>query len=606
MIVYGDQEDVVAVRPQLRRLRDRLTPGAPRSPSAGAAPELVDLFVDAGALAQGLVDADFRSAGEVDRTTPDTEALCAWMLALARLLDAEIAGDPFAHRWALRAAIATTDLLLLREWPERVAVRQAEGFAHYGLYPDQFLAAGRRLADDPAGPPVVIGLRSIGLPLAALVAAASGAEGFVTFRPIGDPFARRLSVDPVLLDRLAAPDETRIAIVDEGPGLSGSSFGATADLLERYGVPRSRLVFCPGHAGDLGPAAEPGHRARWAEVERIVIDFDTLFLGADRRLEQLVGAALGTSARLVADLSAGRWRGARRFRRPPAVDAGKERRKFLFETPDGPVQAKFVGFGSPARAAVARQCQLAAAGFVPTVLGEAYGFVLDRFERDTASLDPHGPDRDRFLGRLGEYLGFRAASFPADRTGASLEALAAMLQVNAAEELGIRLEEEARAADLVALRFSGGHGHPVHIDGRLRACEWLMLPDGRIVKTDAVDHDRSHDLIGPQDIAWDVAGAIVEFDLDAAGQDRLMASIEHATGRAVDRALLAFLIPCYAAFQLGAWRFALDAAADGRSAIEAEISRYLRVLRRSVVPQGNIFQSGTSFETSALRLPFLP
>lgn len=602
MLVYGDQEDIVAVLPQLRRLRDRLVQAAQRPPSAGAASDLLDLFVDAGALAQGLVDADCHAAGEVDRTTPDTEALCAWMLALARLIEAEAASDAFVHRWALRAAMATTDLLLLRDWPTRVAVRHAEGFAHYGLYPDQFLAAGRRLAADAAGPPVVIGLRSIGLPLAALVAAASGAESFVTLRPVEDPFARHLSVDPVLVDRLAAPDETRIAIVDEGPGLSGSSFGATADLLEQHGVPRSRLVFCPGHAGDLGSAAQPAHRARWAEVQRIVIDFDTVFLGADRRLERLVGAALGAPARLVADLSAGRWRGARRFRRPPAVDAGKERRKFLFETPDGPVLAKFAGLGSPARAAVARQRRLAEAGFAPAVLGDVYGFVLDRFERDAAILDPQGPDRDRFLDRLGDYLGFRAAAFPADRTGASLETLAEMLRINVAEELGIRHDG---MADLAA-RLSGEHGHPVHIDGRLRACEWLMLPDGRILKTDAVDHDRSHDLIGPQDIAWDIAGATVEFDLEAAERDRLITRIELAADRAVDRALLDFLIPCYAAFQLGAWRFAHDAAADERSAIETEIARYVRWLRRTIIPSGNIFQSGTSFETSALRLPSLP
>jgi hypothetical protein len=53
----------------------------------------------------------------------------------------------------------------------------------------------------------------------------------------------------------------------------------------------------------------------------------------------------------------------------------------------------------------------------------------------------------------------------------------------------------------------------VHTDNRMRRHEWLALPDGRILKTDALDHSAAHDLVGCQDIAWDVVGAAVEWGL---------------------------------------------------------------------------------------------
>ena len=53
----------------------------------------------------------------------------------------------------------------------------------------------------------------------------------------------------------------------------------------------------------------------------------------------------------------------------------------------------------------------------------------------------------------------------------------------------------------------------VETDNRLHAWEWLHTPDGRLLKTDALDHHAGHDLIGCQDITWDIAGATVELDL---------------------------------------------------------------------------------------------
>ncbi len=65
-----------------------------------------------------------------------------------------------------------------------VTIKTAEGYAHYAVYPELYAEAARGMD----APPVVIGLRSIGLGLACMVAAACGAEPPVTLRPVGHPF----------------------------------------------------------------------------------------------------------------------------------------------------------------------------------------------------------------------------------------------------------------------------------------------------------------------------------------------------------------------------------------------------------------------------------
>jgi len=50
----------------------------------------------------------------------------------------------------------------------------------------------------------------------------------------------------------------------------------------------------------------------------------------------------------------------------------------------------------------------------------------------------------------------------------------------------------------------------------------LLLPSGRLIKADAVDHCRGHDLVGCQDPGWDLAGAAVELSLDAGERRELL------------------------------------------------------------------------------------
>jgi hypothetical protein len=105
----------------------------------------------------------------------------------------------------------------------------------------------------------------------------------------------------------------------------------------------------------------------------------------------------------------------------------------------------------------------------------------------------------------------------------------------------------------------------------MHAWEWLLTRDGRIVKTDAVDHHASNDLVGAQDPAWDLAGAIVE--LSFAGEERAR-FLEAAARRGVRPTpeQLSFYMVTYLAFQMG-WHL-MAAQAVGWDAEEAERMRW--------------------------------
>jgi hypothetical protein len=390
------------------------------------------------------------------------------------------------------------------------------------------------------------------------------ARKIVTLRPSGHPFHRQVRASQALRGELAA-HAGPFAVVDEGPGLSGSSFMAVADLLAGLGVGPERITFLPSHAGEPGAQASPDALARWrAAAKRPAILEDLL---AEEPLARWFEDLTGPIAQ-VEELSGGAWADAR----PDLpVHAGMERRKFRLRGERGVWLAKFAGLGDIGEAKFARARTLARAGATPEPLGLRRGFLLERWVEG----EP-GPKHERaaLIEHLGRYLGLRALAFPAEAAeGASLEDLAVMARVNAAELLG-----EAFASRLPAPP-AGAAPRPIHVDGRLHRWEWLNAPDGRLIKTDALDHSAAHDLVGCQDVAWDVAGARVEFALDEAETAELCATVARVCDRPVDPALLRFYAAAYPAFQAGLWTLARDAAPPRRRpAIEAQIARYRAAL----------------------------
>jgi hypothetical protein len=335
MLVWDDQvrlacphEKLATIAQALRQLAD-LPAGIERHAA------LVVALIEAGELAQGLADAQALEAGRDARSATDAAAM-ALLLRIAGAVrlswDSGFAQLDAAPQDEIRALGA-------RPLPDEIRTKRAEGFALYSLYPESYLQAASAL---PAGPPTrVIGIRSIGVPLAALVAAALGAPTPVTLRPVSDPPHRKVALAEELATGLLADPAARFAVVDEGPGLSGTSFGAVADFLEDHGVAPERIHFLASHRGPLAPWARPRHRRRWARASRHAVDLADLLVRCPRRpehrLEAWVADLVGSPEGPLEEISGGRWRPLRYPREAdwPACNLYLERRKFLLRAGGG-------------------------------------------------------------------------------------------------------------------------------------------------------------------------------------------------------------------------------------------------------------------------------
>lgn len=563
MIVYGDRRRTDTPAKVLASIESALA-----AAHARAAQERYDLLtqalIEAGELLQGLADAEFGAKG-LDDVSSVQDAGMELALAIARQLHGYWRGDD------QRPEMPRRELAAVRGWlTERpVCLKVPEGYAFYAVHPDDYFAAAASYSWP--GPPLVIGLRSIGTSLAAAVAAATGGTA-ISVRPAGHPFSRELRLSAALKSRLAA-HAGPFAIVDEGPGLSGSSFGAAADLFESLGVAAERMVFLPSHAGPLGSRASATHRERWARARKLVASFDETSNAENmRRWFGELGPCAG-----VEDLSAGRWRGDYDEQARPPAAPGQERRKYRWRVGAQRYVARFAGLGAFGQAKLARAGALHAAGFGPEPIALRRGFLLERWV-EGERLDASGPDRGEFLSHLGRYLGFRAANF-AERgeEGGSLEALREMAQFNALALCG---EEVAGRVAAALAGLAELDVVPVHVDGRLQPWEWVRRPDGGFCKADALDHSCDHSLPGRQDIAWDIAGAAVEFGLSAEEVGDLRSAVGRIGGRAVSSESVRMLGLCYAAFQGGSWLMAEEAASPPEQArVRRWRLRYAEALR---------------------------
>ncbi|HEX8412495.1 MAG TPA: hypothetical protein VF637_01220, partial [Sphingomicrobium sp.] len=218
---------------------------------------------------------------------------------------------------------------------------------------------------------------------------------------------------------------------------------------------------------------------------------------------------------------------------------------------------------------------------VPEPLGLANGFLVEAWLDEAVPLD----SSDKPIAELACYIGARAA-LPVPRPGATLAELHVMAQRNVGLTLG--RDGQALMDDwLPRLPRLQDRVLPACTDNRMDRHEWLRVANGRLLKTDAVDHHAGHDLIGCQDLAWDVAGAVVEFDLDEPQTRQLIAATENAAGRMLDLELLDFLRVAYLAFRLGqaSMSAAMTTAAESERWTALK-GRYLRLLKPRLQPCG--------------------
>jgi len=531
MLVFGDADRSAAPHAEIARIRAAMDDAAAAAPERRREP-IVCAFVLASELAQGLADAE---------AALETAPIAA-LRALADLLLRPTEASFHATRGALDALAATA-------LPERILCRRQEGFAFYGVSPEAYAASARRTP----GVEAVIGVRSIGMGLAAMVAAASAAAFVTSLRPTGPPLRREARFSPEVAARLKGATGL-IAVVDEGPGFSGSSFLAVVRALLELGAPLHRIVLFPSHGNPPGPGADPALLPLWRRLERRVAETEP---APWTHWPDVTGPL----RRPPRDVTGGGWREARPGLEDAPAGAIWERRKFLVEGERGVFLLRFAGLGPYGAASFARAKKLAAGGFSPEMLGLRDGFTIEPW-LPGRPLQPSGAARKAFLAHLADYLAFRAARLPpAPYAGASLQGLADMLCRNAS--LALKLDLPARAWSDRAQAL-GGKVRPVATDNRLHAWEWLIAADGRFIKTDAVDHCADHTLVGCQDLAWDVAGAIAEFTLAPNETEALLQDLA-CRDCAIDPALLAFLRPCYLAQQVGLWWFSLRQTPDGRN-----------------------------------------
>jgi hypothetical protein len=564
MLVYGDQERVEDAAALAREVEERLgfCEAMPFGMSRYQA--LVAAFIRAAELVQGIADSEYHQIG-ADEISERQDTGNAVLLNLAQAIAASWKSsftDPLELDCQAQLATLSTAGVL--------KTRQAEGYAFYALYPESYIAAAQRSGLGPDT--TVIGIRSIGTGLAALVAAALGAAPATTVRPHGHPFDRQITLSDHLARRLLE-SKGSFAIVDEGPGISGSSFNCVADWLVGQGIAETRIHFFPSHGGNLGHAAKPDHRARWSRAQKHWLSFEQIILKPAlpaQRLERWVADAIGPLDKPLRDISGGGWRSLSSNADTVPADSAMERLKFLATSNGENWLVKFAGLGSLGEAKLDLACKLSVAGFTLPPKALCHGFLVTPWIEGTATPGAKPPH-----DRLRDYLALRAG-VPATSGGASLAELFAMAIYNIEQRCGKDLAEAAGRTLGDPARFDPV---PCCTDNRLHAWEWLETPKGWL-KLDGLDHHAAHDLLGCQDITWDLAGAVIELDLSKQEREHLRAELSTGLNRGITPDFLRVNQICYLAFQIGLWTMAKDRnGTHEHPKIEKNLARYEQHLR---------------------------
>jgi hypothetical protein len=578
MIIYRDQR----IQADPRRLLSTLRTTANRFTGASSPSHdvTVEALIAAGTLEAAVADSIFTDS---DGINPVTMSLRRASIAM---------GHVFWHSWQERSHDAQVwwtrlagilNRLDLHSLPATVVTTVPEGYAHYAVYPEMYLEAAKQcraaLGNIHA---ICLGIRSIGTSLSAVVAAALAELGCrvesFTLRPRGHPFSRR----PVLRRELEAVFQARprahFLVIDEGPGISGSSLAGTAAMLRALGIADDHIILFPSWQTDGSGLRSAMAREHWFRHRQFSVTFEDLWLRSGRLSREVTGR--------LRDFSAGAWR-HQLFDRPgryPAVQPQHERRKYLLQpfepsASGEPKLLSFVGLGEYPKEKIRRAERLAAAGFGPKPEGVVHGFMVRPFVRGSpVSAGQSDPD---FLDSVAAYLAHLYREESTDPT-VSDSNLREMTRVNLVEGLGEHWLPSLEAR----LPREGWLERPAALDGRMLPHEWIWN-DAGYVKTDIIDHHDDHFFPGCQDIAWDVAAACLELGLGAGARRYLVQRYRSLSRDRTIAARLPHHALSYLAFRLGYASLAssvLGEAADG-DRFAAAARRYARLLRRELTQE---------------------
>ncbi len=616
MLVYGDpqfQQQLHAFRKHLRKLGE-----ATRSNDLD---QLRTLLIQVGQCEQAVADShDARR---------DQTAFAPFTWALEHVAKA------FFQRWAASANVDSGPDRSLAHLKEAGAlleqavgipdtlltVKVPEGFAFYCLYPEQYCESALRWVTEHQGVPtkraLIVGIRSIGTTLSALIKAVLEARGWqcarVTVRPVGHPFSRRVELGPNEQWKALGPKAG--LVVDEGPGLSGSSIAAAGRALRKLGI--DDVSFFPGHSAPPGAAASAEVRQEWGRTEKYVTSFEELrwkgltlkeaLVAETNRLENARPHA-GAEGGEPCDLSRGLWRKYAFSSEAewPAVAGTLERTKFLC-TGGGrrPVLWKFEGLGcswgpdtlaasdgsrpSPDASETGvngpKDCRVE----LTTKLGQCHGFLAQTWHSGRR-LNRQDANNPALLRSIGNYI--RATALPAlpkIEQRESVQRLARMLDRNSRELLGDGFAETRDRFTQAAIQESTSLSYG---DGRMAPWEWVKTESGRLFKTDCGGHFTDHTVIGRQSVLWDAAGVLVEWDLEPIHSPALLESI--FPDRPIPSGMaLSFYLLAYGAFRFGVCTLFAEqepARSTERHRLERGAAHYASILQRTARAPAGAFQ----------------
>lgn len=569
MIVYRKSEEECVTSDLVREvaaLAEKMA-GAPGHDAA------TELLMETGRLEAGITDALFPEADGVNELT----------MAVRRA--SIMAGHVFVASWEGRAKdVASWASSLLRALegisvmplPWKIKTRVPEGFVHYGLFAEVYIKAAKDffMAQRPEEA-VCIGLRSIGTSLSAVVAATLEGMGCrvrsFTFRPKGHPFRRKARLTQQLEGALKGLGK-QFLIVDEGPGLSGTSFACAAKKISSLGFKDKDIFLFPSWDPDPSSFLSPEAREIWVRHEKYVSSFEDLWVKSGRLAKE---ASVGPG---LVDISAGMWRslfykGEADY---PATHPRHERRKYLSE---GSVLLKFAGHGRYGRKKLARAAALADAGYGLAASGLYNGFLKTDF---VAARPLSGSDVNQLLlDEMAGYLAFIRRSFSVAR-GMDFDEFAHMASRNITLGLGQDWAQKAARLENMMVVYAGGA--PVEVDGRMLPVDWLLTKNG-YKKADTLDHHSDQFFPSVQDISWDIASAIIEFDMNPMEQHYFVSKYSALAKDAVSRDRLRLYMIAYLAFRLGYASFAADelAATPEGMRFKNLVWRYSTRLKREIL-----------------------
>jgi hypothetical protein len=211
-----------------------------------------------------------------------------------------------------------------------------------------------------------------------------------------------------------------------------------------------------------------------------------------------------------------------------------------------------------AEVTAARMTALAELGFGPSPLGVVHGFIMLPWIEGTP-LTRRDADA-AILAHIGRYLAQTMGPLlPRSGAAARVARLEDMLFWNTREALGQAAADRAR-------RFYEKICHNTLIgewrgyrDGRQAPHEWLWTSTGRLVKAGNTGHEIDQTMVGQQSIAWDVAGALVEWGVEMPAAKPLLTAFSAAGGDAIAPGEMTFYRLAYAAFRAGQCKLCTEA-----------------------------------------------